>query len=117
MYLAKVNVNYSLKNKEKISKNVKGILNNNHLIFSDDESNFNIEINNNNLIIKRENDEIISEMKFNDKSSCKYFLKQYNKYVTFDIELIRLNISSNDIGLIYKIENEKFEFNLHFEVI
>lgn len=117
MYLAKVNINYSLKNKEIINKKIKGILNNNKIIFDDDNYKIIIEMSDKNLVIKRQNEEIDSEMNFNEKSCCKYFLKQYNKYVTFDIELIRLNVSLNDIEIIYKIEDEQFEFVLHFEVI
>lgn len=117
MRLPKVDINYSLKNKEIVNKNIRGILTNNTLIFNDNNYKTIIEIMDKSLIIQRDNDEIHSEMYFNTKSSCKYLLKQYNKCATFDIELIRLNISSNDIELVYKIAEEKFEFILHFEVI
>lgn len=114
IYLSKVMINYSLNNKEKV---VKGIKNNNVLNFQDKDYKFYIKISNNEIFLSRENAEVLVEMKFNTKSSCKYFLKQYNKCVTFDIELIKMNINDSDIELIYKIEEEKFEFKVHYEVI
>ena len=115
--LPKIIVSYSLEKKEKIEKEARGIINNNRLIFNDGNYDINIQIIDDYLIMKRENKEIISEMNFNQKSSCKYFLKKYNKYVTFDIELIKLVIKENNIELVYKIEDDIFNFNLHYEVI
>lgn len=114
MYLSKVIINYSLNNKEKV---LKGIKSNNILKFQDEDYKFNIKILNKEIDLIRENDEVLVEMKFNSKSSCKYFLKQYNKCVTFDIELIKMNINDSDIELIYKVEEEKIEFKIHYEVI
>ena len=115
--LAKILIDYSLKNKENIYKKIKGIKRDNSIIFNDDDSIMNIEILGQEVIVRREDKDSINEIHFGNKSYSKYYLKEYQKSINIDITLIELEIEENNLKITYSIENDIKEFSIHYEVI
>ena len=112
--LPKIKIKYSLNN---MDKTLFGIKNDNKIIYKDDDYMVNLSFDHDKVILIRESDEIISEMHFSKKSSCKYQIKKYNKYVELNLELLKLNVSDNEVEINYKIEDEIINFKMHYEVI
>ena len=118
IYLAKIRINYDLKtNDETIKKEILGIKNNNVIVFKDDEYIVNIQVLDNKIIMKRENNEVILEIHLGIVNKCTYFLKQYKSNLELDIKLIELKINDLNVYFKYELNDELKEFNLKYEVI
>ncbi len=118
IYLAKIRINYELKtNDEKIKKEILGIKNNNIIVFKDNDYKVNLQILDNQVIMKRENDEVILEIHLGSVNKCICFLKQYKSNLELDIKLIKLEINDLNVYFKYELNDELKEFNLKYEVI
>lgn len=116
--LSKICIDYSLKTNEFVSKKkLAGIKKENNIFFKDDGYNMNLLLEDNRIIMKRENQDSILECIFGEISKGKLYLKEYNQYINLDINLSELVIEDNIIKIEYKINEEKIEFILIYEVI
>lgn len=118
IYLAKIRINYDLKtNDETIKKEILGIKNNNVIVFKDNDYTVNIQLFDNQIIMRRENNEAILEISLGNINKCVYLLKQYKNNLELDIKLIELKINDLNVYFKYELNDEIKEFNLKYEVI
>ena len=95
-----------------------GILNGNRLTFMENDIKFILEFNNEELKIKRENNEYKINLIIGKNSSCTYELKdiKYKKLV-MNVDIKSLEINNNEIKAKYKLEDVIFNLYLKYEVI
>lgn len=118
IYLSKIMIDYSLKTKEKEeNKHIIGIKQNNNIIFKDEDYNMHLIIEQNKVIMKRENKETILEITFDKVSNGNLFLKEYNQSLDLEIKLIDLLLNQNMIKIKYEINEDIIDFSLKYEVI
>lgn len=98
---------------------IKGIKNNDKIIYKENDINVTIFIKDNKIEMKRENNEYIISMNFDDSNDAvgSYFLKEYQKSMNLKIITKTLHYDNNCIELEYLlyIENElsgHFNFSL-----
>ena len=65
----------------------------------------------NNLILKRENKDLFMNYNFKSKKGNIY-IKELNKELNIDIEIIKIEKSNNKIQIEYKIDNDKFIYSI-----
>ena len=118
IYLTKIRINYDLKTKdESIKKEILGIKNDETIIFKDNDYTMHLQILDNQIILKRENNDALLEISLGNINKCEYYLKEYNQYLNLDVELINLKINNLEVYLKYKLNDEIKEFIVKYEVI
>lgn len=106
MNLKKYNIDFFIKNndEELNKKNIEGILNNNILSFNSDNDIFSIDINNDNIIMKKENNDslMIFNFKKDEETETKYYIKELNFYI--DTKILTNNIKKESESLLIEYE-------------
>ena len=113
--MAKKKIQISLKNNNEVTKSdLSALIIDNNIKYIDNDIIVNININNDIIIMKRENNEyqLILEFKNKKKTTGSYLLKNNN--IQFDLEILTNNliIEDNFISIIYEINNEVKEYEL-----
>lgn len=113
--MAKRKIKISLKNNDEvIESELSALIIDNNIKYIDNDIIVNININNDIIIMKRENNEyqLILEFKNKKKTTGSYLLKNNN--IQFDLEILTNNliIEDNFISIIYEINNEVKEYEL-----
>lgn len=113
--MAKKKIQISLKNNNEITKSdLSALIIDNNIKYIDNDIIVNININNDIIIMKRENNEyqLILEFKNKKKTTGSYLLKNNN--IQFDLEILTNNLIIKDkfISIIYEINNEVKEYEL-----
>lgn len=116
IYLVETEIK-SLKEKNKYKSKV--IKSNNSFKYKEDDFLVVLKIVNNNIYLTRQNDKIYQKFIFknSDKSLLTYLLKENN--YQFKIEFItkKIIILKNKITILYKIDDDCFEYNLQFKEV
>jgi len=116
--IIRVKINGYLRNnteKDIYDFNIKGIKNKNKISYSCDNVMYNICIEKDNIILKREGNDFINTFIFNKKNSISnYLLKDNNYDVDIDVITKDINVSDNSVYIKYLIvdSNSEFEFKL-----
>jgi len=116
--IIRVKINGYLRNnteKDIYDFNIKGIKNKNKISYSCDNVMYNICIEKDNIILKREGNDSINTFIFNKKNSISnYLLKDNNYDVDIDVITKDINVSDNSVYIKYLIvdSNSEFEFKL-----
>lgn len=113
--MAKKKIQISLKNNNEVTKSdLSALIIDNNIKYIDNDIIVNININNDIIIMKRENNEyqLILEFKNKKKTTGSYLLKNNN--IQFDLEILTNNLIIKDkfISIIYEINNEVKEYEL-----
>lgn len=118
IYLAKINIKYSLKTKDNIiEKNILGLKRGNKIIYKDDNYTINLHLLDNQITMERTNEESILKISLGNINSCTYYIKNYNINLNLEIKLIKLKIDDYKIYFKYKLNYEIREFTLTYEVV
>lgn len=118
--MSKIKIDYYLKTDEEIiEKNIYGIYHDDIITFKDSDIITNILLKDN--ILKRENNDYIITIDLKN-ILCNYYLKEYHKYLTFNMKLNKYYIADNNIHIDYDIIYEEKNrvnilFNLNYEVV
>ena len=115
--MSKINIETILENKnnnELIKNNVKGIINNNKINYLEDNIKVSIILDNN-VVIKRIDDEkeIILEFVLNKNTKCLYNI--YGKQLKLNIYTNNVIIEDNYIEIDYTIEENNMNFKLYIK--
>lgn len=118
IFLPKIKIKYKLKSGDDIiKKELLGIKRNEVLTFKDDDFLTNITTRDNNIIIKRDNNDTCLTIFLGDIAKGTYILKEYNKQIDFNIDLHKKQITHNMIYFEYEGNDNKVEYELYYEVI
>ena len=113
--MAKRKIKISLKNNEEvIESELSALIIDNKIKYIDNDILVNIDINNDYIIMKRENNEyqLILEFKNKKKTTGSYLLKENNVQFELDILTNDLIIEKEFISIIYEINNENKKYEL-----
>lgn len=116
--MAKKRIETTLKTTDsEVKKNTLAIVNNKTIKYRDDDVLVTIEYNEEMLTLKRENNEyeIILPFKGHTKLMGTYRLKEENLIMDLEVETKTLLISTNQIEIIYHLNDEKREYRLKIE--
>ncbi len=123
--MQKCYIDYIIKNNdENIKKNniLAHYKKNKNIDFKDEDSKFNINIEKDKIILKKETNDslIIFEFIENKKTQTKYYIKELNFYIDTEIITNLLIINTNEIIIEYElwISGEytgKFQFNINIK--
>ena len=111
----------NLKTNDKIiinNKEFNGLKNNNTITFYDDGIKVNINLGEE-VILKRSNDDYEIILTFNEKNSGegKYLSKKDNLFLPLHIITDKIIVGNNLLIINYRLNEEIYEFKLEFEVI
>jgi len=113
--MSKVNLKVKLiTNEENLNFNISGIINNNVIIYKDDNICTKLDLNNN--ILVRYNDEYEIILDFN-KRKYEYNLKEYNKKIDGNLKVKGLIKNSDYFNVSYNIESNSINYEIYFEVV
>ena len=116
--MPKIKIKYELKsNDDIIKKELLGIKRKETIIFNDDNILTNITISNDNIIVKRDNNESCLTICLGNINKGTYFLKEYNKQIDIDINFKEKQVTDNMIYFRYESNDNKIEYKLYYEVI
>ncbi len=116
--MPKIKIKYKLKSGDDIiKKELLGIKRNEVLTFKDDDFLTNITTRDNNIIIKRDNNDTCLTIFLGDIAKGTYLLKEYNKQIDFNVDLHKKQITHNMIYFEYEGNDNKVEYELYYEVI
>ena len=95
-----------------------GIKKSNNINYINDNAKYKIQIEENKLILQRENNEFSHEMIFekNQIHKSEYFLKELHHSLEFNIETINIKLTENKIDIIYKIKETENVYNYVIEL-
>ena len=113
--MAKRKIKISLKNNEEvIESELSALIIDNKIKYIDNDILVNIDINNDYIIMTRENNEyqLILEFRNKKKTTGSYLLKENNIQFELDILTNDLIIEKEFISIIYEINNESKEYEL-----
>lgn len=113
--MAKRKIKISLKNNDEvIESELSALIIDNKIKYIDNDILVNIDINNDYIIMKRENNEyqLILVFKNKMKTTGSYLLKENNVQFELDILTNDLIIEKEFISIIYEINNESKEYEL-----
>lgn len=113
--MAKRKIKISLKNNEEvIESELSALIIDNKIKYIDNDILVNIDINNDYIIMKRENNEyqLILEFRNKKKTTGSYLLKENNIQFELDILTNDLIIEKEFISIIYEINNENKKYEL-----
>lgn len=116
-------INFKIKNnaEEIIKTNIKAKYKKyKQLEFSYDNESINIEINNNNIIMHKENNEsvIVFNFKLNQTTESKYYIKELDFYIDTVINTKKLKIEKNKIDIEYNLKLSGEEIgNFKYQII
>lgn len=100
-------VNLKLKNNDEtiFKENIDGDKKNNVLSFKYDNESIKIDINDDNIVMHKDNDESMLSFNFikNKKTECKYFIKQLNFYIDTSILTNEILIKDDQIYIEYEL--------------
>lgn len=100
-------VNLKLKNNDEtiFKENIDGDKKNNVLSFKYDNESIKIDINDDNIVMHKDNDESMLSFNFikNKKTECKYFIKQLNFYIDTSILTNEILIKNDQIYIEYEL--------------
>lgn len=114
--MAKILVKTNLKTKDEvINYEGKGILNNNKLIFYEDDIKNHFRLNE--LCLIRETKDSIITLNFSENSYAQVLLKKENYILPLKLEINSLIKNENELIVKYKLEDDNFEFIISYEVI
>lgn len=117
----KIKGKINLKNNDEIimdNKLFSGLKSDNKITYYEDDIKVNLILEDN-ILLKRSNEEFEVELVFNEKkeTSGKYLLKKDNLFLPLYIIADKIIVGNNLIVINYQIDEEKFEFKLEFEVV
>lgn len=100
-------INLKLQNNDEtfIKENIEANKKNSILAFKYDDESIEIIINNDNIIMKKENKESILSFNFikNKKTDCEYFIKELNFYIDTKVLTNEIIISDSKIYIEYEL--------------
>lgn len=111
--MSKIKANYKIN--DKLFETI-GIKNKNKLIFKEDNISFSVIINDNEIILNRENNEYKLNITLNDNSECIYELIGHS-IMNLNVKKNKLQIEENKIVATYKLNDEIFNLEINYEVI
>ena len=112
--MSKIKINITIKNPEiNISKEVDAILQDEILKYKEEkDTSVKFSYKDNNLV--RENNELRMEYLFLENKTTKgnIFIKELNKKINVDIKTKSIKRKSNDIEIVFNVENNKFVYRV-----
>lgn len=116
--MAKKQIEVLLKTGEETLKlNVSALIIDNIIKYRDNDVLVSIELSDDYVVMKRENNEyqLILKFKYNEKLFGSYLLKDNN--ICFDLEILTksLNIEKNYVSIIYELNDEIREYKLYIK--
>lgn len=116
--MPKVKIKYELiSNGDITKKEILGLKRDKTIIYKENNLTTSINLLNDNIIMKREDNETSLTITLGNENKAIYFVKSFQKNFLIDINLYKKEITNNMIYFKYKSNDQITEYKLEYEVI
>lgn len=118
IFLPKIKIKYELiSNGDITKKEILGLKRDKTIIYKENNLTTSINILNDNIIMKRDDNETSLTINLGKENNATYFVKSFQKSFLIDINLYKKEITNNMIYFKYKSNDQITEYKLEYEVI